>query len=100
MTHELGRFDHHPDPAIDFCIEVEELTAMAYNRRVGFDPEPDLERRVERAMDFRVGGDTNAVIAKEILRAIEREVKGLPPISVYNPKGLTLAQLIQSGFHP
>jgi len=67
-------FDHHPDPAIAFCIEVEEIIGMAYNRRVGFDPEPTLDQRIERAMMFRVGGDMNCVDAKATLREIEREV--------------------------
>jgi hypothetical protein len=75
MSEQLGRFDHHPDPAIDFCIEVEELEGMAYNRRVGFGPEPTLNARVNRAMDFRVGGDLNAIAAKGILRTIDAELK-------------------------
>jgi hypothetical protein len=27
------KFGHHLDPAIDFCVEVEELQGMACNRR-------------------------------------------------------------------
>lgn len=27
----LGRFGHHPDPAIDFEIEVEALSSLLYN---------------------------------------------------------------------
>lgn len=69
------KYDHHPDPAIGFCIEVEEIKAMAYNRRVGFDPEPMLDKRIERAMMFRVGGDLNAIDAKATLREIEREFR-------------------------
>lgn len=68
------KFDHHPDPAIGFCIEVEEIIAMAYNRRVGFDSEPTLDARIERAMMFRVGGDQGCIDAKATLREIEREV--------------------------
>jgi len=68
---DLGRFNHHPDPAIDFCIEVEALEGMAYNRRVGFDVEPTLEGRLSRAFEFRVGGDPIAVQAKQRLREIE-----------------------------
>lgn len=71
----LGRFDHHPDPAIDFEVEVEELIAMAINRRTGFDPEPDLDRRVERAMSFRVGGVPTCVSAKAELRKIDAELR-------------------------
>jgi predicted pyridoxine 5'-phosphate oxidase superfamily flavin-nucleotide-binding protein len=51
------KYNHHPDPAIGFCIEIDEIKAMAYNRRIGLDPEPTLENRIERAMGFRVGGD-------------------------------------------
>jgi hypothetical protein len=35
----------------------------------GFDPEPTLDDRVFRAMQFRVGGDECAVAAKEALYA-------------------------------
>ncbi len=55
------KFDHHPDPAIDFCVEVEELQGMAYNRSVGFDPEPDLDRRLEKALTFRVAAEEAAI---------------------------------------
>lgn len=65
------KFDHHPDPAIDFCHEVQELDAMHVNRKLDVHPEPDLEKRVERAMLFRVGGDLNAISAKWKLRDIE-----------------------------
>lgn len=75
MSEKLGRFDHHPDPAIDFEVEVEELIGMAYNRRVGFDPEPDLDRRVERAMQFSVGGVPSCVSAKAELRKIDVELR-------------------------
>ncbi|MGY3582260.1 hypothetical protein ACVIGB_000815 [Bradyrhizobium sp. USDA 4341] len=67
-------FGHHPDPAIDFCVEVEEIEAMACNRRIGFDPEPDLDRRIERALMFTVGGDAGAVRAKQSLRQIAQNV--------------------------
>jgi hypothetical protein len=69
-------FKHHPDPAIDFCVEVEELQAMTYNRKVEFDREPTLDARIFRAMQFRVGGDLGACAAKQTLREIEREVMG------------------------
>lgn len=72
---KLGRFDHHPDPAIDFEVEVEELIAMAINRRTGFDPEPELDARVERAMGFRVGGVPSCVAAKAELRKIDDELR-------------------------
>lgn len=68
-------FGHHPDPACDFCVEVKEIQAMACNRRIGFDPEPTLGARIDRAMMFRVGGDVIAINAKAVLREIENEVK-------------------------
>jgi hypothetical protein len=68
-------FDHHPDPAIDFCVEVEEIEAMACNRRIGFDPEPELDRRIERAMMFTVGGDAGAVQAMQSLQKIASAVR-------------------------
>jgi len=71
---KLGRFDHHPDPAIDFCVEVEELMSIATDRKIGVSnpSDGDLEPRVAKAMEFRVGGDVSAVYAKAELRAIGR----------------------------
>lgn len=73
-TNTLGRFGHHPDPAIDFCIEVDaikgELRQLALRLHV---EGGDLGRRINRAMDFRVGGDPNACLAKVRLRQIEDE---------------------------
>ena len=75
-THErLGRFGHHPDPAIDFCVEVEALEGEAHNIAVGFTngtpPRAVIAERIARAMEFRVGGDEGAVNAKYELRKIE-----------------------------
>jgi len=73
-------FAHHPDPAIGFCIEVEELEAIMIDRENGF-PNPDdadLERRIDLAMSFCVGGDPGAIAAKDKLREIEdRCIKSL-----------------------
>lgn len=73
---EVGRFNHHPDPAIDFCVEVEEIQSIAYDRSIGFHNPDDagLADRIFRAMQFNVGGDANAVSAKAMLRDIERQV--------------------------
>jgi hypothetical protein len=75
-THErLARFGHHPDPAIDFCIEVEVLEGETHNIAVGFTngtpPRAEIAERIARAMEFRVGGDEGAVNAKCELRKIE-----------------------------
>jgi hypothetical protein len=72
-----GRFGHHADPANDFCIEVECLTARLYNARIGFNKsglEPEtvesVQRDIERALQFRVGGDPIAVRAMQELRGL------------------------------
>jgi hypothetical protein len=69
----LGRFSHHPDPAIDFCIEVEEIAAIAWDRKHGIANPDDasLSDRIFRAMQFRVGGDEGALRAKAQLREVE-----------------------------
>lgn len=71
------RYDHHPDPAIAFCIEVEMLEAIRCNASRGLATEQEckeLRDRVAKAMSFRVGGDLGAIRAKEHLREIERRM--------------------------
>lgn len=80
------KFGHHPDPACDFCVEVEEIEAMVTNRRIGFDPEPTLDGRIERAMMFRVGGDQIAINAKAILREIEKAIRSPQTEPLYDPR--------------
>jgi len=75
---ELGRFDHHPDPAIDFCIEVEVIEGLHYDHKVGASDGAGLAERVARAMTFRVGGDEIAVRAKHTLRGIEAALAAAP----------------------
>jgi hypothetical protein len=77
METTLGRFGHHPDPANDFCVEVEEIQSIAEDRKIGFANPDDasLEGRIFRAMQFNVGGDEGAVSAKALLREIEVRVK-------------------------
>jgi hypothetical protein len=72
---KLGRFGHHPDPAIDYCVEVEELEGMMFNRRVGFDAEPSLDERVGKALGFSVAGDQNAIGARQTLKEIDAELR-------------------------
>ena len=73
---EVGRFGHHPDAAIDFCIEVEEVESVAENTRLGLcgfgheDDRATLDDRIGTALDFRVGGDAPAVAAKAALRQL------------------------------
>lgn len=68
----LGRFGHHPDPATDFEVEVQDIEAEVYNASVGFQPLPRevLLTRIDRALDFRVGGVPSCVEAKGVLREI------------------------------
>ena len=70
----LGRFDHHSDPAIDFCVEVEVLQGLVYEAQVGMIPAAPVFERIDRAMSFRVGGDLHAIAAKEMLRSAERQL--------------------------
>lgn len=74
MTEKLGRFGHHPDPAIDFEVEVESIIAMNINRNTEFDDEPELENRVGNAMNFTVGGVESCVVAKNELREIAKSL--------------------------
>lgn len=76
MTTELklGRFGHHPDPAIDFCVEVEEIQSIYTDQTLGLrDDHAILDARIARAMQFRVGGTVDASVAKAILREIEQD---------------------------
>lgn len=69
----LGRFGHHPHPAVDFCMEVQVLEGVAIDLAHDVDrgiAPPEFHERVLRAIDFRVGGDPDAVAAKGILRVI------------------------------
>ena len=72
----LACFSHHPDPACDFCEEVEHLESIAESWRLGltgFGHEADrltLDDRIERALGFRVGGDLGAIKAKQSLREL------------------------------
>lgn len=79
---KLGKFGHHPDPAIDFEIEVESLQARLIDAKGGISKpgtEPEAPAAVladiERAMTFRVGGDPSAVRAKQMLRDLEADAK-------------------------
>ncbi|MBZ9600686.1 hypothetical protein [Phyllobacterium chamaecytisi] len=73
----LGLFGHHPDPANDFCIEVEAIEGLHFNALHGISKPgttpptmAEVQDRISRAMEFRVGGDEIAVKAKAKLRAL------------------------------
>ena len=77
-TEQLGRFGHHPDPAADFCVEVEVLEGLVYEVGVGLADYEEIFDRVSKALDFRVGGDSHAVAAKQILRRVASELEASP----------------------
>lgn len=72
----LGRFGHHPDPAIDFEYEVECCENDAYDLRSSthYSDRRKLLVRIDRAMSFRVGGDESCISAKQSLRELERAI--------------------------
>lgn len=82
----VGRFGHHPDPAIDFEVEVDSLQAEISNKKLGFEcGTPSLEElnsRVTSAMGFIVGGDPSSVDAKATLRELERDLAALDKAEV------------------
>lgn len=78
----LGRFNHHPDPAIDFEIEVQSLEARLFDAKGGISkpgtkPETvaSVLNDIGRAMEFIVGGDPITVAAKATLREIEKDAR-------------------------
>jgi len=77
----LARFGHHPDPAIDFELEVQDLEAEVYNFIVGFQPLPreKLDQRIDLALDFRVGAVPSCVHAKDVLRRLARRFLSYDP---------------------
>lgn len=69
-------FGHHPDPAVDFCVEVDQIEGEVYDAKHGLVPYQPVEDRVFKAMQFRVGGVPEAVAAKGRLRIAENYLKG------------------------
>jgi hypothetical protein len=81
---DVGQFGHHPDPAIDFCVEVREIEAQAWNYQYGFDAPTlwQLNNRIRSAMDFRFVTTDTAVRAKDRLREIEKQLNAASTSSV------------------
>ena len=69
-------FGHHPDPAVDFCVEVDVIEGLVYDAKHGLIEYKPIEDRVCRAMQFRVGGVSAAVEAKQRLRIAEEYLTG------------------------
>lgn len=73
---QLARFGHHPEPAIDFCIEVESLESIVADKRLGLRTDEEWpHERIAKAMEFRVGADENCVVAKQALRKLEDSLR-------------------------
>lgn len=72
---KTGKFGHHPDPAMDFSFEVDVIEAEITDRAAGLPATMDLGARIEQAMQFKVGGDAAAVVAKAELRKMEAAFK-------------------------
>ena len=72
---KLGRFGHHPYPAVDFCVEVDAIESLAEDVKVGLATSEILKERVFRAMLFKVGGGRQAIEAKKVLRKVEDAIK-------------------------
>ncbi len=71
---KLGRFGHHPSPAVDFCVEVDALEGEVYEAKVGLVDGKPLLDRIARALEFRVGGDPDCVRAKAALRRMQTDL--------------------------
>ena len=70
----LARFGHHADAATDYCLEVECVEGLVADVRARLQDPDEVEKRIERAMYFRVGGDLHAVNAKHVLRQCEGQL--------------------------
>lgn len=85
----LRRFRHHPDPAIDYCVEVEEIESILFDIEKGILPLSEFDGLTDRvcfALQFQVGGDQNAVGARRLLLGYADRLKALvaatkPPTS-------------------
>lgn len=67
----MAKFDHHPDPAIAFCIEAEIIQGEVYNVMHGIQDAPeasDLLQRISVALMFN-WLDEGAQDAGRLIRA-------------------------------
>ena len=70
---QLGRFGHHPDPAIDFCVEVDDIEETIANILANvatIEETAYLHRRINSALQFVARADPWAIKAKRRLREI------------------------------
>ena len=75
---KLGRFGHHPDPADDFILEVQDIEQEWGHHKIGYmhgTPSiEELNKRVSRAMDSGPFITEACQMAKDALRQVEREM--------------------------
>lgn len=86
MTHEerLARFGHHPDPVIDFCVEVEAFEGILFDIEHEIQTiTPELLSRMDKAMAFHPFLNPGAINAKGILRELDRKLTSLIPALVF-----------------
>lgn len=86
----LGRFGHHPDPAIDFCTEVDAIEGLYADCLAKLEVFADADARAARAMGFRVGGDPSAVSAKDRLQEL---VSARKPTTILDAKDAEITSL-------
>jgi len=72
---KLGRFGHHPDPAVDFCVEVDAIEGMVADLGAGIGDWKIVKLRIAKALQFNVGGVEAAVNAKACLRKLGVEFR-------------------------
>jgi hypothetical protein len=72
----MRSFGHHPDPAIDFCVEVDIIEGLTFDAAHGMADRKAVEDRIFSAMQFTVGGDERAVAAKQRLRVADDYLSG------------------------
>jgi hypothetical protein len=81
MDRTLGRYQHHPDPVTDFCIEVDCCEGLVEDVAADFATYDDVCERFTRAHDFVAGVDEYALNAKDALR------RATARLQRYAPKG-------------
>jgi hypothetical protein len=77
-TEKLGRFGHHPDPVVDFCVEVDIIEGLIADVDAGIQEWETVADRVFKAMQS-VWIDGRAQDAKNKLRLAEADLKKLEP---------------------
>jgi len=74
LSTSCARFGHHPSPAVDYCIEVDQIMAIAYDCKTGLASSIELRARFTTAISFVPGGDLFCILAKNQLRLLGLEL--------------------------